>query len=235
MNVPRYWALVPAAGSGSRLGGKTPKQYAEIAGKPLIAHTLKSLTEVAPIVGIAVGLASDDRWWHENIVESDRILGTYVGGVSRAETVLRGLEYLEPHVCAWDWVLVHDAARPCIRPSDVERLISKRGDGTSGALLALPAPDTMKQSNSRDQAERTISRDGLWCAQTPQLFPYGVLRDALQRSDLATVTDESSAMESMGYTPRLVPGRADNLKVTTREDLELAALILQARCRGDAR
>ena len=232
MNAPRFWALVPAAGSSSRLSGERPKQYVEIAGKPLLAHTLKALTEVGPILGIAVGLAGDDRWWHENIVASDRILGTYVGGVSRAETVLRGLEYLEPHVRTGDWVLVHDAARPCIRPSDIERLISERGDGPSGALLALPAPDTMKQSNGHDQVERTISREGLWCAQTPQLFSYRALRDALQRSDLATVTDDSSAMEAAGYTPHLVPGRADNLKVTTREDLELVALILQARCQG---
>mgnify|MGYP003329584849 CR=1 FL=1 len=136
MNAPRCWALVPAAGSGSRLGGERPKQYVEIAGKPLIAHTLHSLTEVGSILGIAVGLASDDRWWHENIVASDRILGAYVGGVSRAETVLRGLEYLETHVHTEDWVLVHDAARPCIRASDIKRLISERGDGSSGALLA---------------------------------------------------------------------------------------------------
>ena len=234
MNAPRCWALVPAAGTGSRLGGEKPKQYVEIAGKPLLAHTLESLMEVGPILGIAVGLARDDRWWHEEFVPSDRILGTYVGGVSRAETVLRGLEYLEPHVHTEDWVLVHDAARPCIRPSDIERLISERGDGPSGALLAVPVPDTMKQSNGRDQVERTISREGLWCAQTPQLFSYEALRDALQGSDLATVTDDSSAMEAAGYMPRLVPGRADNLKVTTREDLELAALILQARCQvGD--
>ena len=235
MKAPRYWALVPAAGSGSRLGGERPKQYVEIAGKPVLAHTLKALTEVGPILGIAVGLASDDRWWHKNIIASDRILGTYVGGKTRAETVLRGLEYLEPHVLAGDWVLVHDAARPCIRSSDIERLISERGDGPSGALLAVPVPDTMKQSNDLDQVERTISREGLWCAQTPQLFSYEALRDALQRSDLATVTDDSSAMEAAGYTPRLVPGRADNLKVTTHEDLELAALILQGRCQGGDR
>ena len=229
MNAPRCWALVPAAGSGSRLGGDRPKQYVEIAGKSLLAHTLKSLTEVGPILGIAVGLASDDRWWHENIVASDSILGTYVGGVSRAETVLRGLEYLEPHAHTGDWVLVHDAARPCVRPLDVERLISERGDSSSGALLAVPVSDTIKQSNGLDQVERTISREGLWCAQTPQLFSYRALRDSLQRSDLATVTVDSSAMEAAGYTPHLVLGRADNLKVTTREDLELAALILQAR------
>ena len=232
MNAPRCWALVPAAGSGTRLGGEMPKQYVEIVGKPLLAHTLKSLTEVGEILGIAVGLASDDHWWYEHIVDSDRILGTYIGGVSRAETVLRGLEYLEPHIHTGDWVLVHDAARPCIRSSDIERLISERGDGLSGALLALPAPDTMKQSNGRDLVERTISREGLWYAQTPQLFSYTALRDALQRSDLSTVTDDSSAMEAAGYMPRLVPGRADNLKVTTREDFELAALILQARCQG---
>jgi 2-C-methyl-D-erythritol 4-phosphate cytidylyltransferase len=204
----------------------------EIAGEPLIAHTLRSLTEVAPILGVVVGLASDDRWWHENIVVSDRILGTYVGGKSRAETVLRGLEFLEPHVHAEDRVLVHDAARPCIRSSDIERLISECGNGPSGALLALSVPDTVKQSNGLDQVERTISREGLWYAQTPQLFAYDSLRDALQGCDLAKVTDDSSAMEAAGYMPRLVPGRVDNLKVTTREDLELATLILESRCQG---
>jgi 2-C-methyl-D-erythritol 4-phosphate cytidylyltransferase len=221
--------LVPAAGLGSRLGGETPKQYLELAGKPLIAHTLKSLTEVDLILGIVIGLANDDRWWNPGIVASGRILGTYAGGASRAETVYRGLEYLEPHVCTGDWVLVHDAVRPCIQPSDVERLISERGDGESGALLALLVTDTVKQSNDHYQAERTISRDGLWYAQTPQLFPYKTLRDALRRSDLTTITDDSSAMEAAGYAPRLVVGRADNLKVTTRDDLELAGLILQAR------
>ena len=232
MNAPRCWALVPAAGSGTRLGGKRPKQYVEIVGKPILAHTLKSLTEVSEILGIAVGLARDDHWWHENIFDSDRVLGTYIGGVSRAETVLRGLEYLEPHIDTGDWVLVHDAARPCIRSSDIERLISERGDGLSGALLALPVPDTMKQSNGRELVERTISREGLWYAQTPQLFSYTALRDALQRSDLSTVTDDSSAMEAAGYMPRLVPGRPDNLKVTTLDDLELAAIILQSRFQG---
>ena len=186
--------------------------------------------EVGPILGIAVGLASDDRWWHEEFVSSDRILGTYVGGVSRAETVLRGLEYLEPHVHTEDWVLVHDAARPCIRSSDVEHLISELGDSSAGALLAVPALDTIKKSDGGGQDEQTISREGLWYAQTPQLFSYDTLRDALQKCDLEAVTDESSAMEAAGYMPRLVPGRADNLKVTTREDLELATLVLQARC-----
>jgi 2-C-methyl-D-erythritol 4-phosphate cytidylyltransferase len=230
MNALRCWALVPAAGSGFRLGREMPKQYVEIAGKPILAHTLQSLSKVGPILGIAVGLARDDRWWDQKITPSGHILGTYVGGMSRAETVLRGLEYLEPHIQPGDWVLVHDAARPCIRPSDIERLISKRGDGTSGALLALPVSDTMKQSNKCYEVERTISRDGLWCAQTPQLFPYRTLREALQRSDLTMVTDDSSAMELSGYMPRLVLGRTDNLKVTTSEDLELAALILKAQC-----
>ena len=182
MNAPRCWALVPAAGSGSRLSGERPKQYVEIARqaapRPYVEGIDGSRSE---ILGIAVGLAGDDRWWHENIVASDRILGTYVGGVSRAETVLRGLEYLEPHVHTGDWVLVHDAARPCIRSSDIERLISERGDGPSGALLALPAPDTMKQSNGHDQVERTISREGLWCAQTPQLFSYTALAGCLAK------------------------------------------------------
>ena len=120
--------------------------------------------------------------------------------------------------------------RPCIRSSDIQRLIAERGNGPSGALLALPESDTIKQSNDRGHVERTISRDGVWCAQTPQLFPYGTLRDALQRSDLATITDDSSAMEAAGHSPRLVPGRSDNFKVTTQEDLELVEVILQARC-----
>ena len=133
-----------------------------------------------------------------------------------------------------DWVLVHDAARPCIRASDVERLLEERGDEKSGALLAVPVSDTVKRSDRNYRVDETVSRAMLWYAQTPQLFPFDALRNTLRQSDLAMVTDEASAMEAVGYRPRLVRGRVDNVKVTTSEDLELASLILGARNRDCA-
>ena len=229
MGEPRFWALVPAAGLGSRFGGEIPKQYCELAKKPLISHVLETLGEVGKIQGIVVGLAREDCWWGSEIPGSDHILGTYTGGYTRAETVLLGLEYLSPRTHSGDWILVHDAARPCIRALDVERLIEERGEDNVGALLAVPVSDTVKQSTRGYRVDETVSRKMLWYAQTPQLFPFEALRNTLRQSDLAIVTDEASAMEAAGYKPRLVRGRVDNLKVTTSEDLDLASIILRAR------
>ncbi len=228
-NIFKCWALVPAAGYGRRLGGETPKQYQKIVGDPVIAHTLRALAGVNLITGIIVGLASNDRWWNDQLQEHSNFIGTYVGGSSRAETVLKGLERLERHVDYYDWILVHDAVRPCIRPVDIQRLIRERGDGRCGALLALPIPDTIKDCRNEGHVYGTVSRKNLWYAQTPQLFPYRELRSALEVSDLKRITDESSAMEAAGYAPRVVLGRADNLKVTAAEDLEFATAVLQAR------
>jgi len=235
MNKPKFWALVPAAGSGSRLGAEMPKQYIDLVGKPVIRHTLDALRRVESLSGIVVGLAKGDQWWESVVTASNQCFDTYIGGTSRAETVLNGLQYLRYHAKSDDWIIIHDAARPCVRPADVERLIAARGNGLSGAILAVAVSDTLKLSSEKKYVEQTISRDRLWYAQTPQIFPYRVLRDALEACDLTDISDESSAMELAGYTPNLVKGRSENLKVTTREDLELAKVILGARIEREGR
>jgi len=229
MSVPRFWCLVPAAGSGSRLDMTTPKQYMDLLGKPLICHTLDTLMSSKYISGVTVGLASGDERWQQCVSDEYAILGTYTGGDSRADTVLRGLYFLETHVGDEDWVLIHDAARPCIKTSDIERLVLARGARSSGALLAIKTTDTIKKQDEHRSSVQTIPRDKLWHAQTPQIFPYRTLRNALETCDRACVSDESSAMEIAGYRPQLVNGAVENLKVTTFEDLELAKTILQAR------
>ena len=229
MYKQKVWCLVPAAGLGSRLDTGTPKQYIDLLGKALIRHTLDALGVCKHISGIVVGLAAGDEQWRHVVTGEDKILGTYLGGASRAETVLKGLYFLEPNVSDGDWVLIHDAARPCVRVSDIERLISSRGSGSSGAILAVKAVDTLKEGNRHQDSIKTLPRDYLWHAQTPQIFPYKVLRDALEACDLACLSDDSSAMEIAGHSPKLIVGSVENLKVTTQDDLELATIILQAR------
>ena len=229
MSKPKVWCLVPAAGLGSRLDSRTPKQYINLLGKALIRHTLDALGVCRHISGIVVGLAAGDEQWQHVVTDEDKILGTYLGGESRAETVLKGLYFLEPNVSDEDWVLIHDAARPCVRVSDIERLISSRGSGSSGAILAVRAVDTLKEEDRHQNSIKTVPRNHLWHAQTPQIFPYKVLRDALGTCDLARLSDDSSAMEIAGHSPKLIVGCVENLKVTTQDDLELARIILEAR------
>ena len=229
MSAQKCWCLVPAAGSGSRLDTKTPKQYIDLLGKPLVCHSLDTLVSSPYISGVAVGLASGDEWWQQHISGKYAILGTYTGGESRADTVLRGLYFLEPHVDDEDWVLIHDAARPCVKASDIERLVLGSENSSSGALLAIKTTDTIKKEDEHHSSAQTIPRDKLWQAQTPQIFLYTILRDALEACDRVGLSDESAAMEMAGYRPRLVNGTVENLKVTTIEDLGLAKTILRAR------
>ena len=226
--MSRYFALVPAAGSGSRLGSSTPKQYLPLAGRTVLHHTLGRLAAHPRIEQVFVVLAPADTEFRTADWQSleDRIQPLYCGGDTRAESVYNGLTAARDAIGGDDWVLVHDAARPCLSAEALDRLIDEVGEDQSGGLLAIPVADTLKRGDGGSRVEATERREGLWQAQTPQMFRYGSLVEALRKSGAATVTDEASAVERLGLKPRLVMGELRNLKITYPQDLELAELIL---------
>ena len=228
MTAPAIWALIPAAGRGTRFGGGIPKQYLEAAGQPLIAHALGALLAHPRVAGAMVALAADDsRWpgWTE-------LLGKPVlrctGGAERADSVLAMLEALPDDAGDDALVLVHDAARPNLRRDDLDRLVEAATTHVDGAILAAPVRDTLKRADGDARIAGTEPRERLWRALTPQAFRRDALAAALlrARSDGILVTDEAMAMERTGVRPRLVEGREDNLKVTTPADLALAEFLL---------
>jgi 2-C-methyl-D-erythritol 4-phosphate cytidylyltransferase len=225
----RLWAAIPAGGAGQRFGGDRPKQYAELLGRPLIHWSLEPFLARGDIAGVTVAVGAGDRWWQTCRPESRRIRTT-VGGATRSASVLAALTDLAAMAQPEDWVLVHDAARPCLRPSDLERLVREVCRLGGGGLLAAPVTDTLKRAEDGIVTE-TVPRDDLWRALTPQMFPLGALTQALQaaHAEQAPVTDEAAAMERAGCRPRVVVGRGDNIKITRPEDLPLAAAILRAR------
>lgn len=223
----RYWAVVPAAGSGSRMQSQTPKQYLQLGGRTVLSHTLRRLLECDYIDGVVVALSSDDKYW-SSIEESDdpRVISV-TGGQSRAESVLAALNKLKTIAHKNDYVLVHDAARPCLRADDLLKLIHAVAQpDVIGGILAVPAHDTMKRSNASGVIESTVSREHLWHAQTPQCFRLGLLQSALEQGVQSgiDITDEASAFEAQGLQPLLVEGRSDNIKITRPADLALAEL-----------
>jgi 2-C-methyl-D-erythritol 4-phosphate cytidylyltransferase len=232
-----YVALIPAAGSGSRMALDTPKQYACLAGMPMLYHAVRSLAS-EPIETVFVVLAQDDAMfaqqdWREF---EGRLEPLYCGGATRRDSVFNGLIAAMAAVDADDWVLVHDAARPCMPRADLDRLIAEVSGDPIGGLLALPVAETVKRiAGCADGAAAgsvrvaaTEDRSKLWLAQTPQMFRAGLLAEALRRAP-PTVTDEASAVEQMGLKPRLVPGSRQNLKVTYPDDLAIAEAILARR------
>jgi 2-C-methyl-D-erythritol 4-phosphate cytidylyltransferase len=228
----RCWVVMPAAGAARRMGASgAPKQYLPLAGRTVIEWSLAPLLERDDCTGVVVVLSSDDVWWRELPLAADPRIVTAVGGAERVHSVLAGLTALAARAEAQDWVLVHDAARPCLTTADVGRLIDKVKGDEVGGLLAAPLVDTLKRADGADRVLGTVSRDLLWRALTPQMFRFGVLKRALERAiaDNIAVTDESQAVEGLGFHPRLAAGSADNIKVTVPEDLERAERILQAR------
>jgi len=226
--MQKVFALVPAAGQGTRIGDALPKQYLPIAGKPMMFHSVETLTAVSRIARVYVCLSPLDRNWgaHDWSALSDKVEALFCGGAHRAETVLNSLKYLEDRIAKDDWVLVHDAARPCIQAELVEQFLDELEDDQVGGLLAMPLADTLKSADENQRVAATIPRLNLWRAQTPQMFRYGLLRRGLENKPAAT--DESEAVESIGYNaPRLVQGESTNIKVTFAEDLRIAELILQ--------
>jgi len=228
--MPKFFALVPAAGSGARMGAALPKQYLALAGRPLLYHTLKQLCASAEIERVFVVLAAGDSFFAQQDWRpfADRIKPLYCGGAVRAASVFNGLLAVRDLLAAEDWVLVHDAVRPCLPPDALARLIETLRNDRVGGLLALPVVDTIKRADADGLVMQTESRESLWQAQTPQMFRYRALLEALRAVDPALATDEASAIERIGRRPRLVPGDTRNLKVTYPHDLELAALILKS-------
>ena len=224
-------ALIPAAGTGSRLGAALPKQYLEIAGRPLLYHALRALAQHSRIEQVFVVLAQgDDRFarydWREL---GERVKPLYCGGETRAASVFNGLLAARDTIAGSDWVLVHDAARPCLGREELDRLLGELEEEDTGGLLAVPVADTLKRANRDLRVAATEPRANLWLAQTPQMFRYRLLIEALRAADPAVVTDEASAIEGLGLKPRLVMGDSRNIKVTFPEDLAIAELILESR------
>lgn len=235
------WCLVPAAGSGSRMGSATPKQYLPLCGRPLLAWTLDALLELEPAGLLLVLAPGDDRAAAADWIDP-RVEQITEGGADRAASVLAGLQRLRGRAGADDWVVVHDAARPCIEPELVRTLLAQVAAHPDGGLLAVPVADTVKQAGPLSKGagrctaavERTLDRQGLWLAQTPQAFPFARLLLALESARDAgrTLTDEAAAIEAIGGAPLLVPGSVANLKVTRPEDLPLAEFWLRQRGAG---
>jgi len=224
-----FFALVPAAGYGSRMGSALPKQYLSLAGRPMIVHALKILCANPDILTVFVVLARDDVHWHRYDWSEfgQKLQPLFCGGATRAESVLNGILAAELELD--DWLLVHDAARPCLSPHDLADMIEALRNDEVGGILALPVVDTLKREDDDCRIARTENRAGLWQAQTPQMFRTGLLLHGLQKNP--GVTDDSAAIEAIGFHPRLIPGSPGNLKVTYLQDIELAEFLLTRKDR----
>jgi 2-C-methyl-D-erythritol 4-phosphate cytidylyltransferase len=227
--MPRHYAIVPAAGTGARFGADKPKQYLDLLGRPLIFHTLAALTACPDIERVWVVLSPDDPYWprYDWSELGPKLETVRCGGATRAESVNNGLQAAAMVAADDDWVLVHDAARPCISNTMLAALFDQLADDPVGGILAVPVADTLKRADAEQRVAATEPREGLWQAQTPQMFRYGRLVDALAKC--RDVTDEAGAIEAMGFKPKLVKGDSTNLKVTFPADLALAAMILRGR------
>lgn len=222
---------MPAAGSARRMGAAVPKQYLSLVGRTVIEWSLAPFLQRERTSGVVVVLAEGDpRWSQTALAGHDKIITT-TGGAERMDSVLAGLQALETRAAARDWVLVHDAARPCLSSTDLDRLLNELCDDEVGGLLAAPVVDTLKRADDQRRIAQTVSREKLWRALTPQMFCFELLRRALQSAvdNRVAVTDEAQAVEALGLRPKLVAGDADNVKITLPEDLPRAERILRAR------
>lgn len=225
----RYWVVIPAAGFGTRMDAGLPKQYLKIHGKTILEHTIEKFQQHPLIEGIIVVIAGNDKHWLNLELASDAKIKQVEGGVERCDSVLNGLKELANLAEPDDWVLVHDAARPCVRREDIDKLIETVSDHPVGGILGLPVKDTMKRSNMENSIISTVDRNCLWHALTPQMFRLSVLHSALGqcRSSGEMVTDEAQAIEISGQHPLIIEGHPDNIKITNHHDLALAEFYLQ--------
>ncbi|MDR0933536.1 MAG: 2-C-methyl-D-erythritol 4-phosphate cytidylyltransferase [Burkholderiaceae bacterium] len=230
-NASRCFVLIPAAGVGQRMGAPIPKQYLMLAGKPVLQHVIDVFSACPEIEHVYVVLSPTDAWFGECVnsrqikISSNKVTLLRCGGETRRDSVKQGLEAISSGLSLKDWILVHDAARPGLTPELVKLLVDEVGDHPVGGLLALPVTDTVKRT--RESRVTTISREGLWLAQTPQMFRYGALVQAIQQHP--DVTDESGAIEAMGFVPTLVEGHLSNSKITRPADMDLIEMFLKAR------
>ena len=231
--MARAWAIVPAAGSGRRMGAGVAKQYLLLRGRPLLSFALEPLLRCRRIEAVVLVVAAGDEDWRGSVPEGERVLAV-TGGAERCHSVLNGLAQLADLAAPEDWVLVHDAARPCLSGAELDALFEELAGNPVGGLLAVALADTLKAADENRRVMATLPREGLWRALTPQMFRYGLLHAALADAVAAgvLVTDEATAMERAGHRPALVAGRAANLKVTGPEDLLLAEAVLRHREEG---
>lgn len=232
-NQENIWGIMPAAGIGSRMQSQVPKQYLTLAGKAVIEHSVDLLLSVPSLRLLTVCLSPGDVHFMETMSDRTR-LATVDGGLTRADSVLNGLKSLVGSASERDWVIVHDAARPCLSKNTLNSFIEKVTDDGVGGIMAIQSKDTLKQGVSYEgqlEVESTIDRSKIWQAQTPQMFRFGALKESLERCRAAAfeVTDEASAVELAGHTVRLYEGSARNIKITTPEDKDIAEFFLSHR------
>jgi 2-C-methyl-D-erythritol 4-phosphate cytidylyltransferase len=226
VKLPAFWAVIPAAGVGSRMRADRPKQYLSLGGRSILEYTLRCFLDHPQLLRLVVSLAADDPYWPQLPCAQDPRIQRADGGTERVDSVFNALLRLEElGAQANDWVLVHDAARPNLARADLDNLLGALADDPVGGLLAVPARDTLKRAGEDGRVRETIDRSVIWQAYTPQMFRLGALQHALADARVAgvAITDEASAMEWAGQAPRLIEGRADNLKVTRPEDLQWLA------------
>ena len=227
----RYHALIPAAGAGERFGAQCPKQYSLLDGKPVLLHAIERLLAGLPLHRTYVLLADDDQWFDGAIGRRDGVTALRCGGPTRSATVRNALALLS-EVADDDWIVVHDAVRPCVDVASIVRLREELADESTGGLLAIPIACSLKRIDGANRVTGTQSRDGLWRAQTPQMFRYAVMREAFAQPGIETMTDDAQVIEAFGRQPKLVVGSANNLKITYADDLVLARAILSTQVSG---
>ena len=224
------WVVIPAAGVGKRMKSSIPKQYMMLNEKPVLEHTINVFANNKNVSEIVVAVSNEDEYWSSITLNNSTPVHRAEGGKERSDSVLNCLKFLQGRAKDDDWVLVHDAARPCLRQQDLNLLIKSLEEDDIGGILAVPVRDTMKRAvENTNHIQKTVPREDLWHALTPQMFRYKVLKNALESAQMQkqNITDEASALELLGFQPKLIEGHADNLKITRPEDLELAAFFLR--------
>ena len=224
----KYWVIIPAAGTGQRMGGAIPKQYVSVCGKTVIEHTIDNFIDRKEIESICVSISKSDKYWSTLPISKNKKIITTVGGSERYQSVYNGLSAIKDEADNDDWVLVHDAVRPCLTKSVIDRLITEISSDVVGGILALPCTETMKRINNSNEVEETINRQTAWRAQTPQMFKYKKLLLAIEKviDENIFITDEAMAMEFSNYKPVVILGDENNIKITHKIDLKQLELFL---------